>query len=394
MKYLIVTDIPTPWREPIFEKVHRKLSDSFGVVYCKNNEKRRLWHVPLGSHPKTILPAITVAIGGKERFFNPGIVSFLIRHRPRIALIFSNIKDPTVLLALVLCRILGTKIILMSDTWLGRDRGINWLQRLARHVVYRWFGDAFVGVSHQTLAMFEHFNRRIVKEQLFLSPLCADNDYFQRRLQGREVIRRFDVMFAGRIVSEKNVVFFAEVCARIKERLGKCSALILGEGEDRLKTQMRAIFEAHGVDCTFAGFIQHDALPEYYAQAKLLLLPTAGDCWGVVLNEAMVAGTPTVTTEWTAAAGELVLNGYNGYVLPLDVEVWCIAISKLLSDHEMWESFSKAAKASAGEYTFEKAAQGIVAAMNYLDGHGGNQTQQSRTNLKDVSQRAQSQIPQ
>jgi glycosyltransferase involved in cell wall biosynthesis len=367
VKYLILTDIPTPWREPIFERVHRQLGDQFHVVYCKDNEKRRLWHVSRGTHPKTMLRALTTSLGGKERFFNPGIVPFLIRHRPEVALIFSNIKDPTALLGMLLCRILRTRLILMSDTWLGRDQGINLAQKLARRVVYNWFGDAFVGVSKQTLAMFTHFNRRVRKEQTFLSPLCADNEYFQRRLQTRRIDRDFDVLFAGRIVSEKNVVFFAEVCAALKRRLGVCRALILGEGQEELKAQMRGIFEAAGVEHNFAGFIQHEELPEYYARAKVLLLPTAGDCWGVVLNEAMISGTPVVTTPMTAAAGEMVLHGRNGSVLPLDVDSWCNHISQLLLDQDLWQAFSKAAQESAAEFSFDKAAQGIVAAMRYLE---------------------------
>ena len=99
-------------------------------------------------------------------------------------------------------------------------------------------------------------------------------------------------MFSGRIVPVKNPEFFARVCAGIRSRLGRCRVLIIGEGDEALKAAMRAVFDANGVDYDFAGFIPHDKLPEYYAQAKLLLLPTSGDCWGVVINEAMLAGTP------------------------------------------------------------------------------------------------------
>ena len=114
---------------------------------------------------------------------------------------------------LVLCRLLGTKIALLDDSWLGRDRDIGRLQRWARRVVYNWFGDAFVGASRQTLEMFKHYNSRILDEQCFLSHLVADNDYFENRLAGQHLERRFDVMFSGRIVKVKNPAFFAKVCA-------------------------------------------------------------------------------------------------------------------------------------------------------------------------------------
>lgn len=139
MKYLILNDIPTPWREPVFERVYHSLSGAVQVVYFKSNEKRRLWSFNLGSHPKTILRSITLTIGNTERFFNPGIIPLLLRQRPRVALLATCIKDPTFWLALIICRVLRTKIALLEDTWFGRDRGINPLQKLARRIVYNVF---------------------------------------------------------------------------------------------------------------------------------------------------------------------------------------------------------------------------------------------------------------
>jgi glycosyltransferase involved in cell wall biosynthesis len=366
MDYLIISDIPTPWREPVFERVYQKLDGDVQVVYFKKNERRRLWNFELGSHPKTVLKSITLTTGGTERFFNPGIVPLLLRLRPRVALIFTSIKDPSGWMALALCRLLGTKVALLDDTWLGRDQGIRRPQRSARNVVYNRFGDAFVGASRQTLAMFKHYNDRILDEQCFLSHLVADNDYFESRLGGVRGERRFDVMFSGRIVKVKNPLFFAKVCEGIRERMGKCRVLIIGEGEDTLKAQMCHTFEQPGVSFEFAGFIPHAALPDYYAQSRLLLFPTSGDCWGVVINEAMAAGTPVITTEWTAAAGELVSHGRNGYILSLDVQGWASAASELLSNQARWESFSQCARQTVKEFNYDKAATGILDAFAYL----------------------------
>jgi glycosyltransferase involved in cell wall biosynthesis len=370
MDYLILNDIPTPWREPVFERVYHKLAGDVRVVYFKNNEKRRLWSFQMGSHPKTILLGITVTMQGTEHYFNPGILSLLIRQRPRVALIFASIKDPSALLAMAICRVLRTKIALLDDSWLGRDRGINGLQKLARRIVYNCFGDAFVGTSRQTLAMFKHYNKRLVPEQLFLSHLVADNDFFQAQLSGKRLERRFDLMFSGRIVPIKNPEFFAKVCAAVKERIGRCRVLIIGEGQEDLKAAMRAIFEKHGVEYEFAGFIPHAALPEYYARARILLLPTSRDCWGVVINEAMLAGTPVITTEMTAAAGELVVHEENGFVLPLDVDAWVEAIVEMLTNEDKWELFSRNALNKVQEFNFDNASAGIVSAFRYLEAQG------------------------
>ena len=366
MGYLILNDIPTPWREPVFERVYHALGGAVQVVYFKGNEKRRLWSFAWGDYPKTILRSITVTTGDTERFLNPGIIPLLLRRRPHIALLATCLKDPTFWLALAVLKVLGTKIALLEDTWAGRDQGIGRVQKAARRIVYRSFGDAFVGTSRQSLALFKHYAPGIRPEQCFLSHLVADNDHFRSRLEGRKTERRFDVMFSGRIVPVKNPEFFARVCAAVRARRGRCSVLVIGEGEEFLKAAMRAIFEKHGVEYTFAGFIPHEQLPDYYAQAKLLLLPTSGDCWGVVLNEAMLSGTPVVTTALTAASGELVLEGQNGRILPLDEEAWTEAVVELLSDNGIWTRFSGNAQNKVGEFSFDTAASGILAAFQYL----------------------------
>ncbi|MBP7827627.1 MAG: Alpha-D-kanosaminyltransferase [Verrucomicrobia bacterium ADurb.Bin118] len=367
MRRLIISDIPTPWREPVFERVYQRLGGDLPVVYFKHNEKRRLWTFQMGRHPKTILKAITLTTGGTERFFNPGLLPFLLRYRPCIALIFASIKDPSGWLAMLLCRLLGTKVALLSDSWHGREQGFGRLRRLTRHLVYKHLGDAFVGASRQTLALYRHYNPRLREEQCFLSHLVADNDFFEQRLAGRPIERRFDILFSGRIVAVKNPRFFAEVCAALKARLGQCRVLIIGEGEASLKAEMREVFDRGGVTYEFAGFIRHEELPDYYAQARLLLLPTAGDCWGVVINEAMIAGTPVITTEWTAAAGELVRHEQNGYVLPFDVNAWAAAAADLLTDPARWEAFSRRARETVREFNYDNAAAGILAAFAYLE---------------------------
>ena len=366
MDYAIISDIPTPWREPVFERVYQRLAGAVQVIYFKNNEKRRLWTFKMGSHPKTILKSITVTAGDTERFWNPGIVPLLLRRRPRVTLAFASIKDPSAWLAVALCRLLGGKIALLDDSWLGRDRDVGRFRRWARRLMYNTFGDAFVGTSRRTLEMFRHYNGDIEDAQCFLSHLVADNEYFERRLAKSHPERRFDVMFSGRVVKVKNPAFFAEVCAGIKAKLGKCRVLVIGGGDADLTARMKQIFEQKGVSAEFAGFIPHAELPDYYAQSRLLLLPTSGDCWGVVLNEAMLAGTPVITTEWTAAAGELVLHQRNGYVLPLDVQAWTSAASELLSDDSKWESFSRSARKTVEEFNYDRAAEGILDAFEYL----------------------------
>lgn len=365
MKYLVVSsDPPAPWREKVYENVFKHFGDEFHVVYCSQKEERRLWKFQLGKYPKTFLKPITFTRKDKERYINFGIIPFLLKNKPEI-IVWCGYQ-PTVVLAVLFSKFIRSKLAAFSDTWIGRNKNISWFKKYARKIAYKYFSDVFIGASKQTLEMFKFFNKDINKDQLFLSWLCADNEYFNEYLNGKNVKNKYDIMFSGRIVDIKNPLFLAEVAMKVKEKLGSCRVLIIGDGDEKLKTAMFQIFEKYGIEYDFPGFIKHDELPEYYSQSKILLLPTSGDCWGVVLNEAMISGLPVITTNMTAAAGELVLDGVNGYVLPLDSEQWSEKIVSLLSDSEELHKFSEAARETVLRFNFEKAAQGIIQAIEYV----------------------------
>lgn len=366
IKYLLVTDIPAPWREKVYEKVYKYFGDAFHVVYCNNNEKRRLWEFPFGKHPKTFLKTITITSDKlKENYLNFGIIPFLLKYRPKIVVCFSLV--PTAFIAFTLAKLIRAKIIVFADTWAGRDTGISWLQKLARKIAYGIVPDAYLGASIQTLNMYRLYNKYVDNNRLFISSLCADNDYFIECLEGRTIQKKYDIMFSGRIVNLKNPKFFAEVATKVKEKLGRCSVLIMGEGDEQLKDELLSKLKERGIAYDFPGFIKHRELPEYYSQSKILLLPTSGDCWGVVINEAMISGVPVITTNMTAAAAELVLDGINGYVLPLDADLWAEKIVALLNDNKKLNQLSKAAKETVQNFNFDNAAEGIIKAIEYIE---------------------------
>jgi glycosyltransferase involved in cell wall biosynthesis len=301
---------------------------------------------------------------GGERYFSLGIATFIAKNRPQVLIGFS--LYPTTLLGMMIGRLLGSKTIVFADTWLGRDQSINHIQKFVRRVLYRLCGDAFLGASRQTLQMFKHYRPELKDNQLFLSHLCSDNDHFIESLKGKAIERKFDILFSGRISAEKNPLFFADVAVQLNKRIGDLRVLILGDGDPKLRDEMFHRLHAGNVSYEWPGFIPNQELPQYYAQAKVFLMPSLGDCWGVVLNEAMICGLPVITTEWTAAAGELVTHNENGLVLPLDVNAWTESVERLLTDEKQWNHLSLRASEDVKQFNFQEAAQGIIDAIGKL----------------------------
>jgi glycosyltransferase involved in cell wall biosynthesis len=141
--------------------------------------------------------------------------------------------------------------------------------------------------------------------------------------------------------------------------------LLVGSGE--LEAQMRRAADraADRVDAHFAGFAKQAQLPGLYARARVLLFPTTGDTWGVVANEACAAGLPVLVSAQAGVAGELVRDGENGAVLPLDTSRWADAAVELLVDAQRWQRMSRRSLELVEPYTHVNAARGLAAAIRH-----------------------------
>ena len=66
--------------------------------------------------------------------------------------------------------------------------------------------------------------------------------------------------------------------------------------------------------------MKKEELVRHYKAADLFVLPTREDIWGLVINEAMAYGLPVITTDRCVAGLELVEEGVNGYIIPVEDE--------------------------------------------------------------------------
>lgn len=106
----------------------------------------------------------------------------------------------------------------------------------------------------------------------------------------------------------------------------------------------------------FLGFQKKDVLAKYYRAADLFVLPTREDIWGLVINEAMAYGLPVITTERCVAGLELVENGVNGYIVPVEDEQALAEKMNTVLQSDM-EDMGKASLEKIRPYTLENMAK-------------------------------------
>ena len=191
-----------------------------------------------------------------------------------------------------------------DNMWLGlpRQRVLQLLFVPLRHVV---FDKAYVPGARAT----EYVHRLGFSDESILSgALTIDATPFTAIADGssgRWADPRF--LFCGRLVPEKAPDVMAEAYRLYRENSANPWPLhVVGRG--LFDGGLRGM---PGV--TLSDFVQPEALPDIYAAAGALVLPSRLDSWGVVALEACASGLPVVISDGCGAANEMATpaNGFT-----------------------------------------------------------------------------------
>lgn len=104
----------------------------------------------------------------------------------------------------------------------------------------------------------------------------------------------------------------------------------------------------------FIDFKSKEELAEFYGAADFFIFLTRGDVWGLVINEAMMYGLPIISTNASVAGMELVTEGENGYIVPVDdATLTTERVKELLSDPEKIRKYGRKSLEKIRRYTIE-----------------------------------------
>lgn len=115
----------------------------------------------------------------------------------------------------------------------------------------------------------------------------------------------------GRLAAEKNLEVVIQAYEAMRSAREDVRLVFVGDGPQRAALQQRCP-AAH-----FAGMRRGEDLAAHYASADLFVFPSLTETFGNVTIEALASGLPVLAFD-TAAAGDWVSPGHNGWLLPVD----------------------------------------------------------------------------
>lgn len=172
-----------------------------------------------------------------------------------------------------------------------------------------------------------------------------------------------NILFVGRIEPLKGIdtlllamAILQKRCPEIVEKT--CVAIIGGDpwaddlDEEMARLQaLRAHLEIHDL-VTFLGAKGHENLPNYYAAAEMVVIPSHYESFGMVALEAMAMGRPVIASE-VGGLAYLVRDGETGFHVPSrNARVLAARIYELLTNDNCRKALGRQAYEHAQQYSW------------------------------------------
>ena len=141
--------------------------------------------------------------------------------------------------------------------------------------------------------------------------------------------------------------------------------MIVGDGPQRDAISALVADKELSPHVTVKPFAQYNVLPAYYGLARAAFTPSAFDQWGLVVNEAMAAGTPVFVSQRCGCAEDLVKHGVNGGLFdPTNTDAIADAFLGA-SDAAACARMGRAAQDTIAHWSPERFADGYLEAASH-----------------------------
>lgn len=159
-----------------------------------------------------------------------------------------------------------------------------------------------------------------------------------------------------RLGIEKSVDFLIESFALIHSSDPDTVLVLVGDGHE--KENLKNLAKELGIDdCVyFAGLVNHKHIPKAYADADVFIFASQTETQGLVILEALASGLPVVAVK-DGAFKDVIQNGYNGYLVKKDKDIFSKKILNVISNAKVYGTLSHNARESVEKFSIDKTAE-------------------------------------
>ncbi|UJF26169.1 glycosyltransferase family 4 protein [Planococcus sp. 107-1] len=316
MKVLWLTNIPSPYRVNFFNELGKRCELTVLFERKHSKERDKSWKdFNFENFKGIILKGIKFKTDSSLSF---EVLKYLKKgNYDRI--IVTNFSTPTGIIAIEYMRLNKIRYSLESDGGFPGNPSVI-KEKIKKHIIKganMYFSTAVIHDAYYEKyganpnQIYRYPFTSIYEENILKNPVNQINKNKVRKELG---IKEGKVILSiGQYISRKGLDVLIKAGEDINREVG--IYIIGGEPKEEyieLKRNLN-LSNLHFID-----FQVPTELQKYYKAADLFVLPTREDIWGLVINEAMAHGLPVITTDRCIAGLELIKNGTNGFIVPVD----------------------------------------------------------------------------
>ncbi len=212
--------------------------------------------------------------------------------------------------------------------------------------------DDLITVSYKTQKDLREIKK---SERSIVIPNGIDFNHIQSIKPSEEIS---DIIFAGRLIKEKNVDILIKSIQIVKQKIPNVRCMIVGDGPERSKLEELSFNLKIQENIEFMGFTEnYDDLIGYMKSSSVFVLPSIREGFGIVVIEANACGLPVVVVNHKMnAAVDLVQEGINGFradALPEDIA------DKIIKSIENKEKMESKCIDNSEEYDWNKIVDAL-----------------------------------
>lgn len=355
-RVLFLTNFPSPYRVHFFDELGKYLDVT--VLYSDRMEdithRNAQWFEAGqgGFHPVQLKQTAKI----RDEFLCMDVISWL--NKEFDAIVIGGYSSPTAILAMAWLRLRRIPFYMEVDGGLVRQES-KWKFLVKKTLVS--MADRWLSTGFHTTRYLVHYGAKedrvqnypfssLYEKDILEAALCPEEKGALRRELG--LPEKHVVLAIGQFIHRKGF----DVLLHAAQSLPKDVGIYIVGGE--ATEEYRKLREELGLqdNVHFLGFQKKERLAEFYKAADLFVLPTREDIWGLVINEALAYGLPAITTDRCVAGLELIEDGVNGYVVPVEnADALAEKIAAVLSDD--LQRMGEASLRKIRPYTLENMAK-------------------------------------
>ncbi|CCH51611.1 putative glycosyltransferase MJ1607 [Fibrisoma limi BUZ 3] len=341
-KLSFYTNIPTPYQEDFFSALAAYVE--LTVVYYATTERGRQWVVDQQSRPYAIhwlrdsRLACFLQRWLKDYHFSWRIFRTVLNDPADYVIVGGGYWIPNAVVAMLLARWRGRKVAFFGERLAGRPSG--WRAIIKRLLLWplRYACVRVFAIGQEAADTYTTFGvdlpKTVVPYSVAIEPFIQEG---QRPVASDGLVR---LLSSGALIPRKGMDTLIRAVRALNEpHYATLRLQIVGEGPGR-----PALEQLIGDDprIELLGFADTNTLPTLFQQADAFVFASRYDGWGVVINEAIAAGLPIISSDAVGATREWVRHGLNGFVCPPDdVAAFRTAIGRIADEPALRDELAR-----------------------------------------------------